>query len=128
MGRYLIFSDFTDGTGVTVSNSTVPQVIKTWTLDQSDAYNIIVTAVFRITTAATTGVAQAVNLTVTIGSNTRTFAFNSKAAIDDDYVSVIYAAESRAGDVVTAQLNGSASNDTQTTVNVKTFLIEQISP
>lgn len=127
MGRYLITADYTDGTGVTVSNSTVPQVIKTWTLDQSDAYNIIVTAVFRVTGAGS-GTAQAINPTITIGSNVRTFAFNSKVAADDDYITVVYAAESRAGDVVTAQLNGSAANDANTTVNVKSFIIEQISP
>lgn len=127
MGRYLIFSDYSSGSQVTVSNSTVPQVIKTWTLDQSDAYNILVTAIFSITTTGTS-VAQAVNPTITIGSTTRTFQYNSKAATDNDYITAVFAAESRAGDVVTAQLNASAANDAQTNVNVLTFLIEQISP
>jgi hypothetical protein len=127
LGQYLIFQDQVDGTGVTVSNSTVPQVIKTYTLDQSDAFLIKVTAVFRITGAGS-GTAQAVNPTITIGANTRTFAFNSKVAADDDYLTAVFLAESRAGDIVTAQLNASAATDANTTVNVKTLEIAQTSP
>ena len=136
MGRYLIAQlntsgvggvEFQDSSTVTVSNSTVPQVLKTWTLDQSDAYWIIVTAQFRITSTASSTV-QAVNPTITIGSNTRTFPFNTKASADDDYVTITYGAESRAGDVVTAQLNGSAGTDANTSVTCKTFVIEEISP
>jgi hypothetical protein len=127
LGAYLIYNDQTDGTGVTPATTTVPQVIKTWTLDQSDAFLIMVIAVFRITGAGS-GAPQVVNPTITIGTNVRTFAYNSKVAADDDYITAVYMAESRAGDVVTAQLNASAGADANTTVNVKTFQIFMVGP
>jgi len=125
MGAYLIYNDFTDGTPVTVT--TGAQVIKTWTLDQTDAYQIRVQATFRLSTTGTSTV-QAINPTVTIGTNVRTYAFTGSAIARDDYVTLIFAAESRAGDTVTAQLNASAGADANTTVNVRSFEIWMVGP
>lgn len=129
MGAYLIFSDFTDSSTLTVSNSTVPQVAKTWTLDQSDAFNIRVEAVFRIVQGGSS-TAQTINPTITIGSNTRTFAFATvgTSAVGDNYLTAVFAAESRNGDTVTAQLNGSAGTDANTSVTVKSFEIIEYCP
>jgi hypothetical protein len=127
LGAYLIFQDQTAGTPVHPATTTIPQVIKTWTLDQSDAFLIMVIAVIRITGAGS-GTAQAVNPAITIGSNTLAFPFNSKVAADDDYVTATFLAESRAGDVVTVQLNASAGADANTSVNVMSFNILQIGP
>lgn len=127
MGAYLIYQDQTLGTPVHPTTSTVPQVIKTWTLDQSDAFLIRVEAVIRITTLGTS-TAQAINPTITIGANSLAFPLNTKAAIDDDYITAIFLAESRAGDVVTVQLNASAGADANTSVNVYSFNITMVGP
>jgi hypothetical protein len=127
MGAYLIFSDWTDGTAVTIGTAAAPQVVKTWTLDQTDAYNIRTEVVFKIDTVAT-AVAQTVNPTITIGSNTRTFAFTTSNITRTDYLTAVFAAESRNGDTVTAQVNAAAGNDASTTINVKSFEIIEYCP
>lgn len=128
MGAYLIFSDWTDGTAVTMATSITPSVIKTWTLDQSDAFNIRTEVVFKIDTVSG-AVAQTINPTITIGSNTRTFAFTTSNIARTDYLTAVFAAESRNGDTVTAQVNSAAtSNDPSTTINVKSFEIIEYCP
>lgn len=127
MGAYLIFSDWTDGTAVTMATAAAPQVIKTWTLDQTDAYNIRTEVVFKIDTLSG-ALAQTVNPTITIGSNTRTFAFTTSNITRTDYLTAVFAAESRNGDTVTAQVNtASSSNDPSVTINVKSFEIIEYS-
>jgi hypothetical protein len=117
-------------TAVNPASSTVPQVIETTTLPATDDEMMLVQVIFTVNSVVTSSTAQTLSLAITIGANTQTFPIYVNNVTGSNLAQTIFtqfAAISRAGDVINAQLQGGASADTHTTVNVIGFYVFAIS-
>ena len=124
MGFRLINPDMTAGTGVHPAASTLPQTIKTFTLNASDDEYIGIIATIDIVGGGSAPTAQALPIILNIGANSFTDYWWMTTTTSTKYCMTLFIlAESRAGDTCTVQLGGGLTGDANTTVNCSNWAI-----
>jgi hypothetical protein len=126
MGYRIIFVDMAAGSAVSPAASTIPQVIKPWTLNVTDDEYVTVTATFAVITTGGGSVLQDLPLFITIGTNT--FTVFVRPMVPTNVIlksahTITFTAVSRAGDQVNVGLTGGLTADANTSVNVIAFKI-----
>jgi len=122
MGFEIISNDQTAASGVTVPGSET--TLKTMTF-RNNAYNLIwVKAVIKV---ASTGTSTAQNVTLKVkpgvaATNSKSFVFVTKAAVDTDYIEIDHIARCRVTDDARVTITG-AGADANTTVTCESMVV-----
>lgn len=123
MGFRVIQVDSSAGTAVNPAASTLPQVIKTYPLSQTDDEWISVYALFTITTTSS-ALANNIPLQIVVGPNTYSVTYTTvNTTAGTGFAPLFFKVISRAGDTINVQIGGGLTADTHASINVVAFYV-----